>query len=138
MEIPFVRPRSFDHTSLSHDEHFPDRAGRGIRSRSISARHNSATHPRFLLCSAPLRFRWSGTTAPAHQDGTAKRRDTARHGTTRHDTARHDDTTRHGTARHDTARHVTARHLQTRARMYARNTETLSSKRRATRTSVAL
>ena len=118
MEIPFVRPRSFDHTSLSHDKHFSDRAGRGIRSRSISARHNSATHPRRPAFSAPLRFRfrWSGTTAPAHQDGTAKRRDTARHDTARHGTARH-GTARHGTARHDTTQH--ARHF-TDARAHAR------------------
>lgn len=125
MEIPFVRPRSFDHTSLSHDEHFPDRAGRGIRSRSISARHNSATHPRrsAFFCSAPFPF----PLERHHSTGTPRRHSrTARHDTARHGTARH-DTTRHSTTRHGTARHFTD------ARAHARNTEILSSKRREPR-----
>ncbi|KYQ60660.1 hypothetical protein ALC60_00285 [Trachymyrmex zeteki] len=102
MEIPFVRLRSFDHTSLSHDEHFPalgagsDSSRRGIIPRDAPA-FVSSPPPTPLTTrafSAPLRFRWSGTTAPAHQDGT--QRDTTRHGTARHDTTQHD----HVTARH--------------------------------------
>ncbi|KYM79777.1 hypothetical protein ALC53_09699 [Atta colombica] len=94
MEILFVRPRSFDHTSLSHDEHF------------------DAPATTRVFCSTPFPF----PLERHHSTGTPRRHSkTTRHGTTRHGTARH-GTARHGTTRHDTTQHDTSLYRRARTR----------------------